>query len=70
MESCIIKETIVCEHNYESYNGYWRCSECDDRIHTRKYVVYLQEQVVRLKQRAETFRGLALHFKERLKNER
>jgi hypothetical protein len=34
-----------CTHNYDSYNGYYRCTLCDDRIHEGEYQEYIHALV-------------------------
>jgi len=38
-----------CEHEYESYNGYWRCPLCDDRLHDAEYRHWCDSEIRKLR---------------------
>ena len=48
---------MSCKHNYESYNGDYRCTLCDDRLKEWEYVSHIEARITELQ--AENKR---LHF--------
>jgi len=39
------QEAEKCNHEYSSYNGYYRCESCDDRISGDDYLYYVEQKL-------------------------